>query len=73
MKIKITPKNKKLLKSKKVREYFNHVEKEVLKSLDVYKTVDKISEAIALGIPYSYEFNKETRMIDIVLHWDMFK
>lgn len=71
MRITIKPKDKKLLKNKKVREYYKHVEKEVLKSLDAYAALEKIQEAIALGVPYSYEFNEETRMIDVVLHKDM--
>ena len=72
MKIKITPKDKKLLKSKKIREYFKIVEKEILESIDVYKAAEKIAEAVSLGIPYSYEFNKKTKMIDVVLHRDKF-
>lgn len=59
------------MKSSKVRNYFKHVEKEIINNLDVYDVSSKISEAIANGIPFSYEFNKETKMIDVVLHRDI--
>ncbi len=71
MKIKIQPKNKKLMKSSKVRNYFNHVEKEIINNLDVYDAASRISEAIANGIHFSYEFNKETKRIEVVLHRDI--
>jgi hypothetical protein len=67
----ITLKDEKLMADPKVREYLEMVNKKMLESLDVYQAINRISEAVSLGIPYSYEFNKETRMIDVVLHRDM--
>jgi len=49
--IRITPKNKKLLKSSKVRKYFKLMEKVIEHHLIEQNAISKMEEAIILGVP----------------------
>jgi len=51
IKFHIVPKNKKLLKSSKVRKYFKMVEKKVAHEMKEQNIESKVAESIALGVP----------------------